>query len=152
MTGRVGREFQGVWGARKAPYDAVISDGSIIATSHRRRERLGSASGRGRIRSGARLLDVSDDLVQRLSGEESVSLRGIVTVAGRELIEEPDRIDRPKLSAKDLDSPLGDLGERLVLHDHDPSSPISSSGLRTFGGPLCTALARLRSRSSQVQK
>ena len=60
-------------------------------------------------------MDVGDDLIQCLPGEEVVSFRRIVAVAGRELVNEADRINSPELAAEDLDRPLGDLGERLFF-------------------------------------
>ena len=80
--------------------------GSIVAAPFRRWERSGLILGRGWILSGFRLVNTGDDLIKRLSGEERVSLRCVIAVAGRELIEKPDRVNGPELSAQDLDGPL----------------------------------------------
>jgi len=102
--------------------------------------------------SGFHPLDVGDDLIQRLSREEHVSLGCMVTVAGCELVDESDRIDGPKFSVQNFHGSLGDLGERFVPYGHGPISWMRSRGLTTFGGPSWTALVRLSRRSSQVRK
>jgi hypothetical protein len=79
------------------------------------------------------LLDLGDDLLERLTGEQCVSFQHVVAVANRELVDKlvdkADSIGGPELSAAQLNSPLRDFRERPVLHGHYPIS--ASSQIRT---------------------
>jgi hypothetical protein len=75
------------------------------------------------------LLDLGDDLLERLTGEQCVSFQHVVAVANRELVDKADSIGGPELSAAQLNGPLRDFRERTVLHGHYPIS--ASSQIRT---------------------
>jgi hypothetical protein len=84
----------------------------------------------------ARLLDIGNDLIQRLLGEKRFPLRRVVAVARCKLVNEPDRVRCSELTSEQLKRSMGNLCERLRFHDHGPISAISSRGLTTFGGPM----------------
>jgi hypothetical protein len=97
-------------------------------------------------------LDHGYGVIERHAAQPVFPFPGIISLAGRELIQEPDCVDNPHLSEENVGGPTANVGHWSGFHVHASISITNSTGDTAFGPNPSSFLASLNNLSSQVQK